>query len=581
MTNATATPSGSPRQRAERARLRLSQALAIDGLPPTLATLATGRAYAVYATRSPARDALFWKTAVHALSTPANVISTRTASDVIDAFRQQGLDITQQGAVHPRSNICALKLSEHRDGFELLMEALEAMADQCASPATPFLIEGVAACFAWNDRVKLVNQGSRLAHWCAQRRHTVLLVMLPPLVGQQDGHLPLTDFQVHFGGAAQLLQVQGEYRWEVAFWRDYRNVIAAYESLPLRFSLDDSRLVVASDDGTVTGRLAPDEGDVLVAAGVVTRERTVAKSWRVVPDNDALVADASHAVAATVIFHYGLHDNLATLAKQVNFLRRQCGKALKILVREDNVSVRYEHVLLTLGANLIIPRSTPLAQVEVMIEGVQGQLFSRPVPDDYVAALSAAMRDATTGYVPVVKFVTLVEQAVERSRSIRLPNVLLRLLLEPDVATLDALRACRIRRSGDLCTASGDSLYVFLFACHVDDAGLAMDRVFGRPLVDLFRGELRCGDRDSIVSMLDALRREVAELPAPDYTGLVEAAVVAPAQPSDAGSTDPVRDVDVLPIWTPAADEAQSPADGIPTARPSPRRAALPMKARS
>ncbi|TBR39352.1 MULTISPECIES: cellulose biosynthesis protein BcsE [Dyella] len=574
-------------QRAARARLRLNQALAVRGLPPSLATLATGRVYAVYASRSPARDALFWKTAANALLTPVNVLSTRAPGHIASALKQHGLDIDTPNIVHPRSNVCALKLSPTRDGCDLLMEALQGMSDQCASPASPFLIEGVAACFAWDNREKLLRQGAALADWCATTRHTVLMVMLPPLVEQGQGFLPLTDFQVQFAGAAQLVHVQGEYRWEVAFWRDHLDATAANESIPLRFSATDQHLVVSTESTTTPGMLAPDEGEVIVAHDVVARERTVPKGWRDLPNNESVVAEASHAIAATVILHYGIQENLATIAKQVNFLRRQCGKALKILIREDNVSIRYEHVLLTLGANAIIPRSTPLAQVQVTVDGVQGQLYSRPVPDDYRAALSAAMRDSTTGYVPAQRFIDLVREAVERSRPIRLPNVLLRLPLEPDVASLDALRACRIRRTGDLCTAAGDSLYVFFFACYVDDATKAMSRVFARPLAELFRGELRCGDRDAIAAMLDALQKEIAELPAPDYTGLIEPLLAeaplgdasAPAEARMEVPTSTAPTPGELGDWSAGTSPDQS---GASTAvlRPTPQRTRLPMKAR-
>jgi cellulose biosynthesis protein BcsE len=563
----------------------MNQSLAIEGLPPSLSALATGHVYAVYASRSPARDALFWGTAANALLTPVTVLSTRSQEDVVQGLRQQGMDIDQPGAVHPKSNICALRLPQNRDGCDVLMEALQALSEQCATPASQFLVEGVATCFAWQDRAALIRQGAALAGWCAQTRHTVLLVMLPPLVEQSGDFRPLTDFQIQFAGAAQLVHVQGEFRWEVAFWRDSQGALSANQSIPLRFSGADHRLVALTDDsqtdGERIGMLAPDESVVMVSHDAVARERVVPKDWRVLPDNDALVSAASRAVAATVILHYGINESLATLAKQVNFLRRQCGKALKILIREDNVSIRYELLMLTLGANAIIPRSMPLAQVEIAVDGVQGQLFSRPVPDDYRSALSAAMRDSTTGYVPAYRFIGLAREAVERSRPIRLPNVLLRLPLEHDVAAIDALQACRIRRTGDLCTASGDSLYLFFFACHVENAGKAMEKVFERPLVELFRGELRCGDRETIYSTLDELAQEIAEVPPPDYTGLVEPAVpvvpsaVAPVadEPSDVHS-----DVkpDRLPVWG-ATDTARE--ETAATRHPA-RPTTLPLKAR-
>lgn len=585
-----------PQQGLSRARLRLNQSLAIDGLPPSLAALATGQVYAVYASRSSARDALFWKTAANALPTPVTVMSTRSPEDIALALKQHGLDIDQPGAVHPRSNVCALRLPPNRDGCDVLIEALQALSEQCASPATQFLIEGTAACFAWHDRTALIRQGAALAGWCAQSRHTVLLVMLPPLVEHGEGFLPLTDFQVRFGGAAQLVQVQGEFRWEVAFWRDSNNTLAASESIPLRFSPTDHRLVAVSDamrERTErTGLLAPDEMVVMVSRDAVQHERSLPKDWQVLADNDDLVAAASHAVASTVILHYGINGNLARLAKQVNLLRRTCGKALKILIREDNVSIRYELLMLNLGANAIIPRSTSIAQVEIAVDSVQGQLFSRAVPEDYRAALSAAMRDSTTGYVPAQHFLKLVREAVERSRTIRLPNVLLRLMLEADESSLDALQACKIRRTGDLCTASGDSLYLFFFACHVDDVSKATQKVFNRPLADMFRGELRCGDPETIYGMLDSLEDEITEVPPPDYSSLVEAIApaVAPtdatskaegqgtAAEAEASAAEAAKPM-AVPLWGLSERDAQEEEAAVATRRP-PRPASLPLKAR-
>lgn len=564
-----------------RARLRLNQSLAIEGLPSSLSALATGGVYAAYASRSPARDALFWRTAASALATPVTVLSTRAADDMVVALRQHGVDIDQPGAVHPRSNVCSLHLPPNRDGCDVLMEALQSLSEQCAAPASQFLIEGVAACFAWHDRAALIRQGAALAGWCAQTRHTVLLVMLPPLVEHSGDFRPLTDFQIQFAGAAQLVHVQGEFRWEVAFWRDNRGALTASESIPLRFSVNDHRLIAVMDaDRDASegiGMLAPDESQVLVSQDAVAHERVVPKTWQVLPDNEALVSAASRAVAATVILHYGIDVSLATLAKQVNFLRRQCGKALKIIIRENNASIRYELLMLTLGANAVLPRNMPMAQVEIAVDGVQGQLFSRPVPEDYRSALSAAMRDTTTGYVPAHRFIELVREAVERSRPIRLPNVLLRLPLEHDVAAIDALKACHIRRAGDLCTASGDSLFVFFFACHVDNAGKAMERAFAVPLADLFRGELRCGDRESIDGALNELEDEIAELPPPDYTGLIEPVDPMAPMATDEASVAVER---AMPVDLPILGTAPLPGVQVNAPRRTAQPASLPLKAR-
>lgn len=569
--------------------LRLSQSLAIDGLPSVLSTLAAGQVYVVYANRSPARDAFFWRTAAKALRSPVTVLSMRDPETIASALRDQGVNIDAPGAFHPRANICALDAVPGRDNGELLMEALEALSDQCAMRGSQFLIEGVAACFAWQDEKRLMQQGERLARWCAEHRHGALLVMSPPLVA--EGVLPpaLADFQTLFGGMAQLLQREGEYRWEVAYWRDNRNNLAASESIPLRFSSGDHHLVAVVDaedtDVVGAGLLAPDETVVLVTRDARVNERSAPRKWQVFADNAAVVAAADKAIAATIVLQHAHDESLPELAKQVNTLRRQCGQALKIVVREENITVRFELLLLNLGANLVIPTSLPIAQVEVMVNGVQGQRFSRPVPSDYRAVLAAVMRDSETGYVPAHRFIELARAAVERSRTIRLPNVAMRLLLQPDVAGIDALQVCEMRRAGDLCTASGDSVYIFLFACHVDHATKASQKIFKRPLGELFQGELRCGDRDSILAMLDTLESAIKQMPPPDYSSMV----TSRAAPSVAGQIAPEALQEEMPIVALGAQPATTTVlpemdtaseQAAPAAvRRAPRVIALPVKA--
>ncbi len=197
----------------------------------------------------------------------------------------------------------------------------------------------------------------------------------------------------------------------------------------------------------------------------------------------------------------------------------------------------YELLMLNLGANLVIAQRTPFARVQAMIEGLQGQVFSRPILADYRNALSAVLTTSTSGYVPPAEFVALVRDAVERSRMIRLPHVLLQLPLLPEVAHVEALRACRMNRAGDLCTAGSDSLYAFFFACRMDDVDAVCRRVFQRPLAELFHGDVRNGDLESIGATLGRFEAEIAEVPPPDYSSWLarqqEAPRPAPAPTSD------------------------------------------------
>ncbi|POR53018.1 cellulose biosynthesis protein BcsE [Paraburkholderia eburnea] len=597
------------------ARLSQREPLAIDGLPPALAALGVGQVHIVYASASPARDTLFWETAAAALEGPATVLSTRDSASIAAMLRARGIDVERRDAIHHWANVCSLTPLEGRDGAQVLIEALEALANQCAAPASQFYIEGADAFFAWHEAATLVRQGALLANWCAQHRYGVLLVAELPDAGEDAVQPALAAFQARFAGAAQLLQTQGQFHWEVAFWRSGDSVLGS-QSLPLRFSTVDHRLTVSG--GTFehsigeAGLLAPDEGRVIVSRDAVLNERVLPPAWQVVDDNEAALNAARTAVAATVILDFGASRDLEALAEHVHTLRLQCGNALKIIVREDGVAMRYESLMLNLGANRVIARNTTLSQCEAIVESLQGQVFSRPMPADYRQALAAVMHGEESGYVSATHFVDLVRAAVERSRVIQLPNVLIRLALMPEVAHVDALKACHQRRAGDILTAAGDSLYVFFFACRLGDADAVCQRVFQRPLAELFQGEQRCGDAKSIGALLETLTDEIDTQTPPDYSGwlALNAPLEAPAQaqtPTAAAAADqagePEIPVYIAPREVPAADTAAaaastplprlSPLPGLPVladaahappARPAaprdePRRATLPLKA--
>ncbi|WP_137927859.1 cellulose biosynthesis protein BcsE [Cupriavidus sp. 2SB] len=546
MNDAASRPASSPASsRAPLlARLQARSMLAIEGLAPALATLTPGRAHVVYARSSPARDALFWQTAASALRGPACVLANRDAAGIAGALREHGLDIDVPRAMHARANLCALQPQPGRAGIDALMEALDALVDQCGARGTPFLVEGAEAFIDWQDATAMTQAGGRLGDWCAQERCALLLVMAPPEL--EAGHAPpdLQGFHGRFAGAVQLSQQQGQYTWEVAFWRDDQAVVAG-EVIRLRFAPHEQRLMVAADtyQGAVedAGMLAPDEDRVIASRDAVLRERFIPESWRVVDSNEAAVATASKSVAATVILHYAGSRDLEMLAGQVHRLRRSAGRALKIVIREDREAMRqhYELLMLNLGANAVVAQRTPFARMQSMIDGLQGQVFSRPILADYHEALSAVLTTTASGYVTASTFIALVRDAVDRSRMVKLPHVLLQLPLLPEVAHIDALRACQMSRAGDLCTAGADSLYAFFFACRMDDVDAVCQRVFRKPMADLFQGDLRSGDAESITAVLTRFDAEVAEYPPPDYSTWLPAQRDShpPAQPETSRDT--------------------------------------------
>ncbi|MBY4948179.1 cellulose biosynthesis protein BcsE [Cupriavidus respiraculi] len=583
------------------ARLQARPSLAIDALPLELATLAPAHAHIVYAEPSPARDALFWQTAATALRGPATVLSARPTAGIAQSLREHGLDIDVGGALHHKANLCGLRADAGNASIDTLVDALQALADQCTTRHSVVMVEGAEQCFSWHDGARLSREGARLATWCAREQLSLLLVLSPP-VDESRPPADLGSLHARFAGAAHLAQVQGQYTWEVAFWRD-RDAVLASRSLPLRFAPDAQRLVAGTegadaDPAAAAGLLAPDEHRVIVCRDAIAHERWVPESWQLVDSNEAAVASAGAAVAATVLLHYHGNRAFEALAEQVHRLRRTRGSALKIIVREDQEAMRqhYELLLLNLGANLVISRRTPFARVQAMIEGVQGQVFSRPLPADYRTALSAVLTGSAVGYVPPREFIDTVRGAVEQGRTIRLPHVLLRLTLLPEVAHIDALRAIRMNRTGDICSADADSVYVFFFACRLDDADAVCRRVFQRPLEALFSGELRCGDTPTIEAALNAFAQQAAEQTLPDYSGWLQARQEAEAgkaaDTAGGAAADSVADTEaaagaaptpragaVLPALS-MLDALRPPSASLTEPRAAPLPSAVPLKAR-
>ncbi|WP_340530968.1 cellulose biosynthesis protein BcsE, partial [Cupriavidus necator] len=434
--------------------------------------------------------------------------------------------------------------------------------DQCGARGSEFLLEGAQAFFTWDDPVALADEGERLAQWCTANGCGVLLVLVPPGGAETLQLATLAGFHRHFAGVAKLAQQHGQFVWEVGFWR-HKDALLPPEVVPLRFSPIDRGLVAGSGAGEdaapeeLPALLAPDEDRVIVSRDAVLRERWIPANWQVADDNAAAAAAATGAVAATVMLHYGQLAGLETLAGQVHQLRHGGGKALKIVVREDHeiLRQRYELLMMTLGANLVIHRNTPFARVQTMLEALQGQVFSRPILPDFKSALSAVVATAATGYVPPADFIALVRTTLERSSVIRLPHVLLELPLLPEVAHVDALRACQMRDAGDLCTAGSNAVYAFFFACRLENVETACRHVFTRPTSEFFGGELRCGDPESIVAALRRLEADIAQRPAQDYTGWLA---------SHAGAA---------PVESPVAAEATLPPDDAPIALPATARA--------
>ena len=556
---------------------RLVGRLAVDALPDEWAALEAGKLYAIYAEpRTPGADALIWESAREARTRDVTVVLARERVEIGKRLRELGFSASAPAAGWPRNlGVLSMPPASRREPASAVGDAaasttatapvvlgkvfggLRALKRFGFRARSLYFIEGAERWFNWEDAAALAREGRMLANWCAARNITLVLLLGSPsgeagsdddadrLVADASAGNALAlqgrnEFHAACAGVARMERTHGELLWHVDFWRSDRTLVTG-ELRSLRFT-EHGRLSVAPDlPGGVAngdGLLARDEQRVVVSRAVVRgHEAWVPPHWEVLADQAAVLAACEQAQAATVVLDYAGGAQLDSLCAAVHALRRQAGRALKIVIVERSEVLRhqYELLVLTLGANLVLGRDLPFSRMQSLLQSLQGQLHARPVAADYRGALSAALSDEVLGYLPAGAFCERVRSVLERSAILQLPHVLVRMTLLPQCAHLDALRHCVPRRAGDVFTADAAHLYVFLFACRLADADATLARIFDVPVEQIADSLVHLAEQ-SIAAELKVLETANRRLHIADYSDLL--ARSAPAQ--GAASHQPV-----------------------------------------
>jgi cellulose biosynthesis protein BcsE len=549
--------------------------LAIEALPDEVAQLAPGHCYAIYAKpRTTACDALIWETAKAAHTRHVTIVLSRTRTQAALRMRELGFgsggpargwprnlnvlampEAAQDSEAKPATQASALPVGA-RVAFARLFGGLRSLKRFGFRANALYLIEGAERWLTWGDPDALAREGRLLANWCAARRIALVLLLDPSKIGgtvaeagnanaegfmtdelaQRAGYL---EFHGACAGVARMGRTHGELLWHVDFWRVGR-ALATGETRALRFT-EDGRLSVAPEmaegEAQAALRLARDEARVVATRAVVGSESWVPSEWEIVDDQQAAVAACSGAQAATVLLDYRDRSTLEPLCAAVHTLRREGGRALKIVIVERREALRhqYELLLLSLGANLVIGRELPFSRLQSLLRSLKGQLDTRPVAADYQAALAAALTDDVRGYLPVAAFCERIEAVLARGAVLDLPHVLAKISLLPDVAHAQALTHCAPRRAGDVATADAAHLYVFLFACRLPDADIALKHIFTVPVEHLSDRVVYLAEA-SIESEVRALAEANRRLPIADYSDVFR---IAPAREPQRASATP------------------------------------------
>jgi cellulose biosynthesis protein BcsE len=560
--------------------------LAIEALPDELARLAPGGLYVVYVrARRPDCDALIWESARQARTRHVTVVLARAWEETAAHMRELGFAVGTPARGWPRNlNVLAMTggAQAHpaeEDPADDPTTQMAAEAAEAAEPAEPgyapafarlvgglralkrfglhanalYFVEGAERWFNWDDPAALAREGQLLADWCVARKITVVLMLRPMRRTSQAPYGDATDAMVSeerfddeasyegrnefhgvCTGVARLRRVHGELLWHVDFWRTGPSLVTG-EVHSLRFT-ENGRLTVAPETATAqdakAAMLARDEDRVIATRAVVANETWVPGDWEIVDDLDAAIAACNGAVAATVLLDYTGATWLEPLCAAAHRLRRECGRALKIVVVERRYALRhqYEILLSSLGVNLLFGRDVPFSRMLSLMRSLQGQVDTRPIVDDYRASLAAALTDAVRGYLSVDAFCSYVREVLKRGALLRLPHVLAKLTLVPQAAHVDALQDCIPHRTGDVFTSDAAHVYVFLFACRIPDAEAALARIIETHASQWFDDILFLSG-ESVEREMKALAESNRRMPAADYSDLFAKATMQ-SQPS-------------------------------------------------
>lgn len=318
---------------------------------------------------------------------------------------------------------------------------------------------------------------------------------------------------------------------------------------------------------------APDMDLVYATAACMAPSFEPPAHWVVLPAMAELERAVQQAVGATVLLDAGGPQQFDALGALVHRLRSTRPASLKIIVRETTSKLRAhsEQALLHLGATTVAYRELGFARLLRLIEANRTAVHMQPPAHDLEQTLAAFRPAPVRGYLAPAAFERAVRAVFERRDAADLTHTLVYLQLLPRVAHLDALRACRALRDGDLVSADASGVWVFLFACSAPDVARTLAHMFTLPLEQFFAAQVTDSSESGIAASLQRLRAQAPGLP--DYSAELPAVATPAAAAPQAAPEPPAPMAMPLPETAPA-DDGGLPGAPRMRARPIARRAA-------
>lgn len=397
-------------------------------------------------------------------------------------------------------------------------------------PRGQLLILQVAA-QTWLDSKQdtlLANWLENMAAWLHQQQSTLLVVSHG--AGAEALYLRLHGEHRSLSGLARVRWQQDSHDYQVAFWCNQQGV-SAHQTVHL---LPVQPGWKVREDQKAAARFKHDAHRILCQQSVLQGGIALSEHWQLFADNAALAKAGLATQAATLVFALQYNRDIEAVARKLHQLRLECGKDIKLVVREVSMSLRQadERLLLACGANLVVSHHVPLSRFLIQLEGIQGQRFVRHVPADVAPLFDALMPLKIKGVLKPSLFCSALTELMSHPQlGENTKGVLVALQPTVGIKAAQALTLCQINRMGDLATVANNTLFLFLFSCNINDVVSALSNIFQLPVADLFQQQKAWHQDISIVVQLQKIelqQQQLSDWPAPQVVARQQTELLAP-----------------------------------------------------
>jgi len=208
----------------------------------------------------------------------------------------------------------------------------------------------------------------------------------------------------------------------------------------------------------------------------------------------------------TLIIHDSLTASRKQLIELVYRIRSNAGPFLKIIIREVDYRIRHhdERILVNAGATYVAPKPLSLDEIDSIIDCLPMWQFEGNLPE--LATLQQLfVPSEVEGYLAPPQFSQQVRRMTELANYQKVDIQLIVGVVATGIKADAILSRFAVRRQGDVCTAVGNTVYIFLFACEKSEVDRTLLQLLGFSSRNLFSREARFDSTFAIKEALDEL----------------------------------------------------------------------------